>query len=78
MHNIHHHLEATTRTRILLERRHTSDIAMRRVQSLRHHTRPSLATMTDDLGVLREEESAEDALRRELLAKDRENDKVRL
>lgn len=51
---------------------------MRRVQSLRHHTRPSLATMTDDLGVLREEESTEDALRRELLAKDRENDKVRL
>lgn len=76
MHNIHHHLEVTTR--ISLERRNTSDIAMRRVQSLRHHTRPSLATMTDDLGVLREEESAEDALRRELLAKDRENDKVRL
>lgn len=51
---------------------------MRKAQSLRNHTtRPTLSTMTDDLGMLREEESVEDSLRRELLSKDRENDKVR-
>lgn len=50
---------------------------MRRAQSVRHYARPSLALgTTDDLGVLREDESNEDALRRQLLDKDRENDRV--
>jgi hypothetical protein len=50
---------------------------MRRAQSLRHNTRPSLALGADDLGMLREgDESDEDVLRRQLLDKDRENDKV--
>jgi hypothetical protein len=51
---------------------------MRRAQSVRHHTRPSLALATDDLGALKEaDESIEDVLRRQLIDKDRENDKVR-
>jgi hypothetical protein len=51
---------------------------MRRVQSVRHYARPSLALGTDDLGVLKEgDESNEDVLRRQLLDKDRENDKVK-
>ena len=52
---------------------------MRRAQSVRHHARPSsLALGTDDLGVLKEgDESNEDVLRRQLLDKDRENDKVK-
>lgn len=51
---------------------------MRRAQSVRHYGRPSLALGADDLGMLKEhpEESAEDALRRQLLETDRENDKV--
>ena len=51
---------------------------MRRAQSLRNHVRPSLTTMTDDLGTLKEqsEETAEETLRRQIIAKDRENDKV--
>jgi hypothetical protein len=50
---------------------------MRRAQSVRHHGRPSLALGTDDLGILKEgDESDEDVLRRQLLDKDRENDKV--
>lgn len=50
---------------------------MRRAQSVRHYGRPSLALGADDLGVLREgDESNEDILRRQLLDKDRENDKV--
>lgn len=54
---------------------------MRRAQSqsVRHNARPSLATFgVDDLGVLNEEsgESLEDVLRRQLLEKDREIDKV--
>jgi len=50
---------------------------MRRAQSVRHYARPSLALGTDDLGVLREvDESNEDILRRQLLDKDRENDRV--
>jgi len=41
--------------------------------------RPSLALGADDLGVLREgDESNEDVLRRQLLEKDRECDRVRL
>jgi hypothetical protein len=50
---------------------------MRRAQSVRHYARPSLALGADDLGMLREgDESNEDVLRRQLLDKDRENDKV--
>ena len=51
---------------------------MRRAQSVRNYIRPSLALATDDLGVLREgDESNEDVLRRQLLEKDRECDRVR-
>ncbi|RDB24412.1 hypothetical protein Hypma_008499 [Hypsizygus marmoreus] len=50
---------------------------MRRAQSVRHYARPSLALGTDDLGMLREgDETNEDVLRRQLLDKDRENDKL--
>lgn len=49
----------------------------RRAQSAKHHVRPSLALAADDLGVLREgDETNEDILRRQLLEKDRENDRV--
>ncbi|KAF8641011.1 hypothetical protein AX17_000656 [Amanita inopinata Kibby_2008] len=51
---------------------------MRRSQTTRHHPRPSIALAADDLGVLREgDETNEDVLRRQLLDKDRENDKLR-
>jgi hypothetical protein len=51
---------------------------MRRSHSVRNYIRPSLALATDDLGVLREgDESNEDVLRRQLLEKDRECDRVR-
>ncbi len=57
---------------------------MRRAQSVRHYTRSSAstaaaATGTDDLGVLKEvpEESTEVTVRRQLLEKEKENDKVR-
>ncbi|KAH9950971.1 hypothetical protein B0H21DRAFT_720629 [Amylocystis lapponica] len=51
---------------------------MRRAQSTRHYGRPSLALGADDLGMLKEnpDESLEDVLRRQLLEKDRENDKL--
>ncbi|KAJ6617627.1 hypothetical protein B0H10DRAFT_1914179 [Mycena sp. CBHHK59/15] len=50
---------------------------MRRAQSVRHYGRPSLAIGADDLGVLREgDESNEDVLRRQLIDKDRENDRL--
>lgn len=51
---------------------------MRRAQSVRGYGRPSSVVLTtDDLGVLREgDESDEDVLRRQLLDKDRENDKL--
>ncbi|KAG6835093.1 hypothetical protein H0H93_004904 [Arthromyces matolae] len=50
---------------------------MRRAQSVRNYPRPSPAIGTDDLGVLREaDETNEDMLRRQLLDKDRENDKL--
>lgn len=52
---------------------------MRRAQSTRHVTRASVPTIgTNDLGVLKEvpEESKEVALRRQLLEKSKENDKV--
>ncbi|KAJ7847823.1 hypothetical protein B0H14DRAFT_908413 [Mycena olivaceomarginata] len=51
---------------------------MRRAQSVRNYGRPSLAIGADDLGVLREgNESDEDILRRQLIDKDRENDRLR-
>jgi hypothetical protein len=51
---------------------------MRKAQSAKNFVRPSLALAADDLGVLTEgDESLEDALRRQLLDKDRENDHVR-
>jgi len=55
---------------------------MRRAQSVRHYTRATASAATtgmDDLGVLKEvsEESTEVTLRRQLLEKDRENDKLR-
>jgi len=51
---------------------------MRRAQSVRHHPRPSIALGADDLGILREgDESNEDVLRRQLIEKDRENDKLK-
>ncbi|KAF5352482.1 hypothetical protein D9756_006252 [Leucocoprinus leucothites] len=50
---------------------------MRRTQSTKHNTRPSLPLTSNDLGVLREgNETNEDILRRQLLEKDRENDKL--
>ncbi|KXN86001.1 hypothetical protein AN958_10611 [Leucoagaricus sp. SymC.cos] len=50
---------------------------MRRAQSAKHQPRPSLALASDDLGVLREgHETNEDVLRRQLLEKDRENDRL--
>jgi hypothetical protein len=52
---------------------------MRRVQSVRHHTRASAPTIgADDLGALKEvpEESTDVTLRRQLLDKSKENDKV--
>ena len=58
----------------------TYTLTMRRAQSTRHVTRASVPTIgTNDLGVLREtaEESKEVALRRQLLDKSKENDKVR-
>ncbi|KIM38202.1 hypothetical protein M413DRAFT_447953 [Hebeloma cylindrosporum] len=51
---------------------------MRRAQSVRHYARPSLALPADDLGVLREDESNEDVLRRQLLEKDRECDRLQM
>ena len=49
----------------------------RRASTVRHYARPSLALGADDLGLLREgDETNEDVLRRQLLDKDRENDKV--
>jgi len=55
---------------------------MRRAQSVRHYTRASTstaATGSDDLGVLKEvsEESTEVNLRRQLLEKEKQNDKLR-
>ncbi|KAG2141096.1 hypothetical protein DEU56DRAFT_797292 [Suillus clintonianus] len=51
---------------------------MRRAQSVRNYgIKPSLVLAADDLGILREgDEAIEDVLRRQLLDKDRENDKL--
>lgn len=50
---------------------------MRRAQTVRNYGRPSIATGgVDDLGMLKEDESVEDVLRRQLLEKDRECDRV--
>ena len=55
----------------------SSTNAMRRAQSVRYNRPSSIALSTDDLGVLREDdESNEDVLRRQLLDKDRENDRL--
>jgi hypothetical protein len=54
-------------------------LTMRRAQSVRHYTRSSVPTIgADDLGLLKEisEESTEVTLRRQLLEKEKENDKV--
>lgn len=52
---------------------------MRKAQSVRHYHRPSLAQgPVDDLGILREsEDSVEDGLRKQLMDKERECDRVR-
>ncbi|KAF8491992.1 hypothetical protein F5888DRAFT_1795685 [Russula emetica] len=53
---------------------------MRRAQSVRHYTRASVSTTgTNDMGALTEvpEESTEVSLRRQLLDKSKENDKLR-
>lgn len=53
------------------------NLRMRRTHSTRHHVRPSMVLPTDDLGVLREgEESTEDTLRKQLLEREREVDRV--
>ncbi|KAJ2937022.1 hypothetical protein H1R20_g79, partial [Candolleomyces eurysporus] len=50
---------------------------MRRAQSVRHYARSSIALASDDLGMLREgTETDEDILRRQLIEKDRECDKL--
>ncbi len=52
---------------------------MRRAQSVRHYNRASVSTTgTNDMGMLKEvsEESTEVSLRRQLLDKSKENDKV--
>ncbi|KAJ2917178.1 hypothetical protein MD484_g3240, partial [Candolleomyces efflorescens] len=50
---------------------------MRRAQSVRHYARNSIALASDDLGMLREgTETDEDILRRQLIEKDRECDKL--
>ena len=52
---------------------------MRKTQSVRHYSRPSIAQGADDLGILREDEdSVEDVLRKQLMDKERECDKVRV
>jgi len=52
---------------------------MRRAQSVRTYPRTSLnlSTPADDLSTLREDDSIEDTLRKQLVEKDRENDKLR-
>jgi len=53
---------------------------MRRAQSVRHYTRASVSTTgTNDMGALKEvpEETTEVSLRRQLLDKSKENDKLR-
>ncbi|KAI0728362.1 hypothetical protein C8Q72DRAFT_779977 [Fomitopsis betulina] len=52
---------------------------MRRAQTTRHYGRPSLALGADDLGMLKEtpDETAEDVLRRQLIDKDRECDRLK-
>ncbi|KAG6839841.1 hypothetical protein C0991_011144 [Blastosporella zonata] len=50
---------------------------MRRAQSVRNYVNTSIAFGADDLGLLREgDETNEDVLRRQLIDKDRENDKL--
>ncbi|KAH9932108.1 uncharacterized protein BXZ73DRAFT_46978 [Epithele typhae] len=49
---------------------------MRRAQTLRNYGRGSTQLGADDLGMLREDESVEDVLRRQLLEKQKECDKL--
>lgn len=50
---------------------------MRRAQTFRHQPRHSFNAQADDLGLLKEQdESTEDALRRQLLTKDKDIEKV--
>lgn len=51
---------------------------MRRAQSTRNYGRPSIAPGTEDLTMLKEDLDDTDVLRRQLIEKDRENDKVSL
>jgi len=52
---------------------------MRRAQTVRHYSRPSVVQGVDDLGLLREDEdSVEDVLRKQLMDKERECDKLQL
>ena len=54
-------------------------VHMRRAQSVRHYSRPSTSQGVDDLGLLREDDdSVEDVLRKQLMDKERECDKVRV
>ena len=58
---------------------HYHDHRMRRAQTVRHQSRPSIALGADEIALLREgEETVEDVLRRQLLEKDLENDKFLL
>ncbi|KAF5384838.1 hypothetical protein D9615_000905 [Tricholomella constricta] len=67
----------TSPTRLQRDAKACTPTTMRRAQSVRHYARPSLALGADDLGMLREgDETNEDVLRRQLLDKDRENDKL--
>jgi len=50
---------------------------MRKSQTVKHFSRPSLAIGADDLGVVKEDESPEDSLRRQLLDQERENDRLK-
>lgn len=68
-----------TRLRTSFTGHRSRQITMRRAQSVRNHTngRPPFQLGTDDMGILTEgEERPEDGLRKKLLDKDRENDKV--
>ena len=50
---------------------------MRRAHSLRNHSaKGSSSSLVEDLGLVKEGESIEDILRDQLLASERENDKV--
>lgn len=71
--------ETNTRLATLLTDYRPRPITMRRAQTVRNYAngRSSLQLPTDDMGALTEgDERSEDGLRKKLLEKDRENDKV--